>query len=568
MSHHTNKRLGTPAILAVLALVQLPAAQASVVERRDEIERSEKSLALVKALERTACDRAAAALSAFVGVPSASASELQALAVAASQTRETCTSAEAATKAATETASVAWDKLKKHLALASVMEAGTVNPLAKLIESAAGAQERVDKARSKYADPYGAGDIAASQLLSAKNLDAAELKQKQEQVVQVRASANTVRKALTDAQRAANSLVDTALQLKTCADPCTDVDVQQAAFVAQTQLNSALKRAKDTFDGGQKVALEVAVGVTYNDPTDRSNAIAFAHLLDTFPDARSALGEASAFGLSAIGTSKVASIKIGGARNLPYGFRQTSFTLSAPLDSSENKQLYTRGTGFNNAASLAASTYWLLGGSRDKLFAGKTYLTAAGVNASTGLGGKHSYLGDDLKERDAERLFREGSVGGYVSLFRQSRDALGEAVGNPTMHVISMDAQREMALGKKTTRCAAKPVAPSASLGCVTGYFTAPDFKYSRLFSYEYRLQDKNWAFAPKLQYEDVSHLTTLRAPVYLIRSGDPKADKAFNAGVELVWARGRDDAGKRVTDRTLGLFVGLPFTLGEVNRD
>lgn len=73
---------------------------------------------------------------------------------------------------------------------------------------------------------------------------------------------------------------------------------------------------------------------------------------------------------------------------------------------------------------------------------------------------------------------------------------------------------------------------------------------------------------APKVQYEDLSHETTLRVPVYWIRSSDPVAKKAFNAGFELLWTRGRNEAGQRTTDRALGVFVGMPLSLGTPSRE
>jgi hypothetical protein len=612
MTQHPIATFVASAVWALLAAAHAQAqatrAAPALAPLRDQIEKSEDTLLRARALERVTCTSASAAQAGFVAYKKADDAELSALAQWASQTREACAVARREADNAETVAKAAWANLNAALnpsvqpvLVVDFMAAPSALParplptpvspretatrtdapapaalplgVAELIERAAKAQDRVDSARAAFADPYESGDAASAAVLKANGLDAEQRRILVEQAQAARASARKVRDSVKAAQYSANELVKSALLLKEC-DPtpgCANGTLQVKTSEVARRLDGQLREAKTAFEAAKQAGLLAEVGVTYpgaDAAKQRANAIAFAKLLDTFPDARSALGEASSFALSAIGSSKVASIKLGGARNLPYGWRQTSFTLSAPLDSSESAQLYTRGTGFDNAASLSASTYWVLGGSRGEMFAGETYLTAAGVKGSAGLGGKHKYRGDDLKKREAERMLREGSVGGYVTLFRQDRDNFGNAEGEPWVHVLSVDARRKAKLGDKSTRCPAPAVGASASLDCVTDYFTAPKFEYSRQFSYEYRMQREKWAFAPKVQYEDVSHLTTVRAPLYLIRSGDPKADKAFNAGIELVWTRGRDEAGKRTTDRALGLFVGVPFSLGEVNRD
>lgn len=572
MSQPPSTRFLATTAWTLLWMAQAHAADAVSVlaQQRDQIETSEARVAHLKAHERSACDSANAALASFVALKKADDSALNALAQQALQARDACARARSQADDAEAAARSAWAGLR-GLVTGPGAPAPLLLGVSELVAKAALAQKRVDKARGDYADPYEAGDAASAAVLAGPGLDAQQRADLANQAQKARDSAAKVRRAITAAQRAANLLVAQALELRKCEpDPgCTDSAVQSLATTAYRQMDDALGVARSEFEQGKLAGLFAQVGVTYpKDEVAQSNAIAFARLLDTFPDARSALGEESAFGLSAIGTSKLASIKLGGARNLPYGWRQTSFTLNAPLDGSDSAQLYTRGKGFDNAASLSASTYWVLGGSRGGMFAGKTYLTAAGIKASVGLGGKHSYRGDDLKPREAERLLREGSVGGYVTLFRQARDDTGNPVGEPSVHVFSVDAKRAAELGTKTTRCPAPATGMGATLDCVNDYFVAPRFGYSRLFSYEYRIQRPTWAFAPKVQYEDASQVTTVRTPFYLIRSGDPGAKQAFNAGIELVWTRGRDESGKRTTDRTLGVFVGLPFSMGEVRRD
>jgi len=570
MNHCTSLLLAasTAAALAAWSPARAATAPTNLETLRDLLKARQDTLAELRASARLECDLAAIALNNFFIVQPSVGDALKAPALQAVQSREACRRATTAADDADKAAKLAWDALGNAVA-APAAPLPLLLGVGEIIQKAALAQSRVDQARSDYADPYESGDAASKKVLDAKNLNKEDLKAHTKHAREARDSAAKVSRAVRAAQSASNRLVREALVLKECHPTCTELSVQQAASRAQAQLIESLDTAKSEFELGKQAALFASVGVEYpNNAAAQKNAIAFARLIDVFPDARSALGEASVFGLTANGTNTVATIKLGGANVLPFGWRQTSFTLSAPLDSKDNPRLYTRGAGFNDAAVLGGSTYWFFGGKVGSLLADKNYLTAGGVRGSVGLGGKLKYRGDDLKERDAERLFREGSVGGYFTLFTQSRNDKNQAVADPGVHLLSADLKRAMSRGTESTRCPAQPTGANPYLVCVSGYFTPPSFKYSRLIGYEYRWQTADWAIAPKVQYEDVTDQTTVRLPYYFIRSSDPAAKKSFSAGLELLWTRGRADDGRRVTDRTLGVFVGLPLSFGVPSRE
>ncbi len=497
-----------PLAAAGVASAQTPGPLAPQMKQLVEFE------AAVNAKEKQidqACSKAAHDLAALDQVQKAPVAAQVEWLIAAAESRTSCQAAKDALKTAKDHADRAWALLHASALALSKVPATTPSEVQKaLLEAASKAQGRVNTARAKFADPYEATDQASSLLVAENGLKDEDLQSNIDSTIKGRASAAEVRGHLRRAQSAANRLVEHSLNLRGCsAEPCAKISTWAAAGEALEVMNTALSKAETTFNVGKEAGRWVTAGVNYpNDPTKRPNAVAFAKLLEASPDARALLGESSALGFSASGGANSIAVKLGSAKDLPLGWRQWSVTFKAPLAAESSPQLYSQKTGFNNAASLGFSTYWLLGGKDDKLFSGDSYLTVGGLKGDAGLGGKLKYrdVADITKEKEADRLLKEGTVGAYFALFTKET-AQGRL---PGLHLLTLDYTRKAARGDKQTRCPATPATGATTLNCITDYFAAPEFERHAVLGYEYRLQGQKWAIAPKISFD---HKKTDRFP-------------------------------------------------------
>lgn len=411
-----------------------------------------------------------------------------------------------------------------------------------LVGAAAKAQEAVVAARAKAADAYAVSDAAAAKALAAKAADDAtargrELRTAVKTGIQ---SAVAARDAVSDAQQAANVLVSSAVELAECKEQdaaCIrgkSVDRLSAAL-AQTQLRSELARADEQSGLVKESSWAAEAAISNARMADRRKSVAFARMLDTYPDARSLVGDASGGQINAARGESSATIKYSMGKTQLLGSRQHSITLTTPLGAD----------GFaRTPQSLAYSTYWLQGIDSDKRTPIVDLLWVGGLSPKLSYSESTYYdkarFGETISTRQ-----RAWSLTGFIGYYRMRGD-------NPDVHLLELELKRDSKEADAEFRCAVPASASDSSVTCLQGAFGPPEKAYSRVYRYQWRTELAKVAWSPTLSYDDGKKETRFEMPIYFIRPEGK--DQPFNAGIKLDWR-------SKSPDR-IGIFVGTNFDL------
>lgn len=427
--------------------------------------------------------------------------------------------------------------------------------IAKLRERAAEMQDRVDAQRAKAADPFGPLDEASKLLIGGKVPAADEARKARAAMEDAYARAGKVKGDLVKAQIEANTLIQAVHKLDQCpAADCPEWDnswqvAQQAARTADNLLDVVaghLKVVKDTVD--------IANGAKYTSNAERRRALAFQSLLDTYPSARSLVGEKEVFSLTAGANNGRASLKINANRLVPWNWRATSLILSAPTSKDgDATKLFTTPNGLAAGTSLTLSSYWL--DARDVNVERPVFnvLQAYGFSLS---GGRRSvtYLNSDPAKLGEKIGTSQGTwaASAYTALFSTSSPE------NSNVHILRFTVDRDLDVELAKTVCPL-PGGSATTLGCHTGVFKAPERAYGRTLSYEYRLQVAKLALSPTFDFtrESGQWVKSFRLPVYFLRDGTK--DNGLTAGLAYEW--NQKDKG------SVSLVVGAPFNLFSLDR-
>lgn len=411
-----------------------------------------------------------------------------------------------------------------------------------LVEAAAKAQELVATARAKAADAYAVSDAAAAKALAGKVVDNADAQGRElrEAVRTGIQSAAAAREAVSDAQKAANVLVGSAVELAECkANDAVCIRgkdlARLSAALAQTRLRSDLARAEEESDSVKQASWSATAASEHSKMADRRKSVAFARLLDTYPDARSLVGDSSGGQINASHGESSATIKYSIGKTRLLGSQQHALTLTTPIGSD----------GFaRTPQSLAYSTYWLQGVDSNRKTPIVDLLWVGGLSPKVSYSESSYYdkarFGETISTRQ-----RAWSLSAFLGLYRMQGT-------NPGVHLLEVELKREPKPADEEFRCAVPASAGDGSVKCLQGAFGPPEKSYSRLYKYQLRTEWAKVAFSPTLSYNDGTKETRLEVPIYFIRPEGK--DQPFNAGIKLDW-------GSKSRDR-IGIFVGTNFDL------
>lgn len=408
-----------------------------------------------------------------------------------------------------------------------------------LLDAAGKAQKLVTGAKAKTDDAYKLGDLAAATALANEAIDdnVRRGRELRDAAKMGSTGAAAAKQAISNAQEAANVLVNQARELAVC--PSADLKcleekkaARTAAAWAQTMLRAELAQAEEQY-GKTKEAVWGAAAGSHPKLADRRRSVAFARLLDTYPDARSLVGESSAGQITASSGDATATLKYSLGRTALLGAQQHSITFSSPIGADGLSR---------NPQSLAYSTYWVRGLDQGSATPVLDLLWVAGLSPKIGFKESDYYdaarFGETLSSRQ-----KSWSISAFFGYFRMK----GES---PDVHLIELALKRDAVPRDTEIRCATPTNAASASVKCLEGVFGPPERAYSRVLRYQWRTEYSNVALSPTLTYDDRSRETRFELPIYLIRPEGK--DQPFNAGIRLDW-------GSKTRDR-IGVFVGTNF--------
>jgi hypothetical protein len=421
------------------------------------------------------------------------------------------------------------------------VSAGTLDKTRQeVVDVAAKAQAQVNEIKATTADAYQLGDQAKVTVFKNKAADYRKLQGEglRNAARQGDESASATRRAVAEAQIASNVLVSRAIELLPDCE-VGDADclkararVQAEASAADFELASSLNRAAQSYQRTKEANWQAAAG-EYGRLADRRKSIAFARLLDAYPDARSLVGETNAAQINTSGDGTDATIKISLGKSGLGSWRNHAITLKAPLGERERVR---------SPVSLGYSSYWL--STLDKGAQGKdvSWLWVAGFAPKVDFL-THEYRDPTRVEEPITNRAREWTLSTYFGWYRLHNKS-------PDLHLLSIDVKRDHKHVGAEIRCPA-PV-PDKVATCVESEFTAPEKKYSRLLRYQWRTQFGSYPLSPTLSYDQRTKEKRLEVPIYLWRPEGK--DQPFNAGIKL-------DIGSKSADR-VGFFVGTNFDL------
>ena len=406
-----------------------------------------------------------------------------------------------------------------------------------VIASAAKAQARVAEVKASTANAYALGDEAAATVLNSKAADnkgklGTELRAAADQGTR---SAETTREAVVAAQRASNHLVRSAIALLECAErdeACLKelARTQADASAADFRLASSLTKAGQAYQLTKQANWAAAAG-KHARLADRQKSVAFARLLDTYPDARSLVGEASAAQINTSREGTDATIKISLGKSGLGGVERHAITLNAPLGDRDLVK---------SPVSLGYSTYWLrrLEKSMDENEVDLLWVTGFSPKVDFL---QHSYRDPARIDEPIDSRARAWTISAYFGWYWMRTES-------PDLHLFTVDVKRYYEHAESAIRCAAPVTGPVST--CFDSEFAAPEKKYGRVFKYQWRLKTRSIALSPTLSYDQRSKEKRLELPIYLWRPEGK--DQPFNAGIKF-------DIGSKSADR-VGLFVGTSF--------
>lgn len=422
------------------------------------------------------------------------------------------------------------------------------------------AQEEVEAIRTKLAGVYDTVDKATSQALGLTDPGDAT---RMEEAKSLQRTADSSRRAVSQAQTAANGLVDTALQLQACllaeaakpGDTCGAQVPRLYAMARQQQAahEDGLKAAKKHLDELADMALKIDVDSRWPDKPSRLKAYEFAKVLRDYPDATAPFARDS-FQILA-GRKSAASIQFGLESLLPAGWRRVTLKASTPLGDGNYTELFGSADGLDNGRRLALA--WDAEGFRGRLFGTQSMLWAGSLEVGWGYQDLAYYP-------DSAAAFSDGKLSKRVLPWELAGSVALHETGNTRAHLLSFKRQRTYESAQARIRCPAG--AADGSLGyvdCITGAVGEPTGRRAWVLGYQLRYKGSDFAVSPSLAYNARTEVVSLGLPLYLVKSADdPK--RPLNAGIRLDWSSRGDPAitGRDRSAWTWGVFVGAPFAL------
>jgi hypothetical protein len=432
--------------------------------------------------------------------------------------------------------------------------------LAAYLQHAKKAQEEVETARAKLAGVYDTVDKATSQALGltdpgdAGRMTEAKLMQ---------STAEASRRAVSQAQAAANALVDTALQLQACllaeaaqpGSPCTTQvpRLYDSAKQQQAIHESSLKTAKAHLESLADMALRIDVDSRWPDKAARLKAYEFGKVLRDYPDATAPFAKDS-FQILA-GRKSAASIQFGLESVLPNGWRRVTMKASSPLGDGAYTELFGSADGLDNGRRLALA--WDAEGFRGRFLGSEKVLWAGGLELGWGYQDL-AYYGDGVS------AFADGKQSKRVLPWELAGSLAVHETGNARAHLLSFKRQRTYESARARIRCPTGVADGSLDyVDCITGPVGEPTGRRAWVLGYELRYKGSDFALSPSLAYNTRTEVASVGLPLYLVKSADdPK--RPLNAGVRLDWSSRGDPSitGRERSAWTWGVFVGAPFSL------
>lgn len=432
---------------------------------------------------------------------------------------------------------------------------GTLNSI---LLAASSAQKRVGDQKAAVAEAYTLGDKAAAAALAASAPPASSVEAAETAFGLAAAS----RRAVSGAQLASNQLVDLALQLK---KPCDSEDIkacedkkkklQPRAHLAEKTLALSLEDSKMRYENARLASFYVEAGVKFEGP-EIERAVRFLRALDDNPDAKSLVGKDSYKITAGKGGAGLA-IKINNEKLWSDWFGQTSMTISTPAAKQGNSALYQMADGLSDASQLELARTLFRGESlksNDNSWA----LHQSGVSLTVA----HRRM-DYYELAALDKAVTRTLVPWSLSVFSawsplSNVKEEGEPGARANSHYVKLSLQRAPKAADPNITCPV--VAPDGSFKpqnvvvCTQGSIGAPKLESSRLFQYEYRYKaDKGADFSVSLKHNDVSHITNVDVPIYLLKATDD-AKSPIHAGVNFGWSS--------KGGASFGIFLGAPLSL------
>ena len=413
-----------------------------------------------------------------------------------------------------------------------------------LVKSASDAQQRVSKVKQDTADVYPLGDTAIATVLKSRSSDdkmprGESLREAAEQGMR---SSVATKAAVGEAQTASNALVRHAVDLL---EPCKSETAKclenrerarVAAVAADSRLSASLAQAEQSYQLTKEAGWAAEAG-KYGRMADRQRSVAFARLLDTYPDARSLVGETSAAQINTSGDGTDATIKISLAKVGLGSARQQAIILKAPLGDRDRVK---------TPVALGYSSYWLRALDPKKKEGEYDLLWVTGFSPKVDFATR-SYRDPAHIEKSIDMRAREWTLAGYVGWYWLRNRS-------PDLHLLTVEVKRTYDAKAKQIRCPA-PVLDTVPT-CFDDVYEKPEKRYERQFKYQWRTQLPtelgSFALSPTFSYDQRTKEKRLEVTLYLWRPEGK--DQPFNAGIKL-------DIGSKSADR-VGLGVGTNFDL------
>lgn len=432
----------------------------------------------------------------------------------------------------------------------------TAEELQSVVVNAQDAQEKVDKARAALVGVYDVVDSATKAALKLQLKTDGSLVTTSNDFQDL---ARGARDARSDAQTAANAFLKEALVIKACllteSKTCGSAHALAYgnAVAQQSRMNVALALSKEKLKQLTTAAAEVEVAVVYTNPIQRVDALRFAKLLETYPEAGAPFAKN---GYSLIVSSKEtsASIKLGLNRLFPSGWREASVLFSAPLSGSRPSNVFNYADGLIGLPKVGLS--YALMDARPVSDKG-TWLVSFTTGLRVGYETRNYYAtGPAFPQSDSSvRLLPwTASVAG-----------VGHDVGTRRAHVLRASWQRIYKDGPVKNRCPVDRTGDVLFVDCITGNFGAPTARNEGVLSYQYRYRNEAESFAasPTLTHNTRTRVTEFGLPIYLWH-GEEEGKATFNTGIRIDWVgKGKEAISGNTRNKwSFGIFVGAPFSL------
>lgn len=432
----------------------------------------------------------------------------------------------------------------------------TAEELQSVVVNAQEAQEKVDKARAALVGIYDVVDSATKAALALKLKTDGSLVATSNGFQDL---AREARDARSDAQTAANAFLKEALVIKACllteSKTCGSAHALAygRAVAEQSKMNVALALSKDKLTRLKNSAAEVEVAGIYTDPIRRIDALRFAKLLETYPEAGAPFVKD---GTSLVVSSKEtsASIKLGLNRLFASGWREASVLFSAPLTGSRPSNVFNYADGLIGLPKLGLS-YAMLDAKpvSDK----GNWLVSFTTGLRVGYETRNYYA--------AGPAFPQAESSVRLSPWSLSGAVVWHDVGTRRAHLVRTSWQRVYKDGPVKNRCPVDRTGDVLFVDCITGNFGAPKARDEAVLAYQYRYRNDGETFAasPTLTYNTRTKVTEFGLPIFLWH-GEEEKKTTFNTGIRIDWVgKGKPAISGNTKDKwSFGIFVGAPFSL------